>query len=365
MDRPSALAIRSRLLRWFDRSRRDLPWRRTKDPYRILIAEYLLQRTRVATGAPYYERFVARFPDVAALAAAPEEEVLRAWEGLGYYRRARHLHAAAQAIMDEYGGRIPSTAAALAELPGIGPYTAGAVASIAFGERVPAVDGNAVRVLARLYRIEEDVNRRPTRERIHALAAALVSRSRPGAFNQALMELGATVCTPARPACPSCPLSSLCLARAGGIQADLPRAAPRRVPTTVPVAFGLVRHEDRVLLVRRPHGGLLGGLWALPGGEIPGTADARRRVAELVSAQTGVQVRADRPLLSVSHAFSHRRWSGDIYRCHVEEGRTLGISARWASAHDLRRLPVVPFHREALRVIETRRPLETFGTPTA
>lgn len=354
--------MRARLLRWFDASKRDLPWRRTRDPYRILLAEYLLQRTRVASGTPYYERFLARFPDVASLASASETDVLRLWEGLGYYRRARNLLAAARAIVEHHGGRVPSTASTLQELPGIGPYTAGAVASIAFGERVPAVDGNATRVLARLFRIEDDVSRGPGRDRVLEVAVSLVPRERPGAFNQALMELGATVCTPRSPACHACPLRTLCRARKAGVQDRLPRVAPVRRPPVVPVAFALVRGDRRILLVRRPGEGLLGGLWSLPGGEVARNDDPRRRLEALVLAQTGLRVRAGPAAARVGHAFSHRRWSGAVYRCTPREDGDPREPARWVEPEEVPRLPLVPFHRRVIDGEAAHRTLERSGT---
>src|SRR5438034_6675533 len=196
MGEPSAPAVRTRLLAWYDENRRDLPWRRTTDPYRILVAEYLLQRTRVASGTPYYERFLERFPTVRDLAAASLDDVLAVWEGLGFYGRARNLHAAARAIVERHGGPVPRSLEELSDLPGIGPYTAGAVGSIAFGIPVPAVDGNVTRVIARLFRIRADVQSASVRHRVAEIATRFVSPDRPGAFNQAMMELGATLCTP-------------------------------------------------------------------------------------------------------------------------------------------------------------------------
>ena len=344
---PAADEATRRLLTWFDASHRDLPWRRTRDPYRILLAECLLQRTRVASGIPYYERFLARFPDVASLAAASEDDVLRAWEGLGFYRRARSLHAAARAIVERHGGRIPSDVASLAELPGIGPYTAGAVASIAFGARVPAVDGNATRVLARLYRIEADVTRGDGRNLVSALAAGLVPASRPGAFNQALMELGATVCTPASPSCERCPLESLCLARAAGVEEALPRVSRRPKSPEVRVAFALVTSGARVLLARRPASGLLGGLWSLPGGEVRARADPSDLEA-LVAKQTGLRVRVGARAAPVAQTFSHKRWKGAVFRCTTRSSTPPSRPARWVRLEDLLALPLVSFHRKIL-----------------
>src|SRR2546421_8198313 len=201
MGEPSPTELQTRLLAWYDATRRDLPWRRTGNPYHILVAEYLLQRTRIVSGTPYYERFLRKFPTVQNLAAAPLDDVLTVWEGLGFYGRARSLHAAARAIVERHGGEIPQSFEELNALPGVGPYTAGAVGSIAFGLPVPAVDGNVTRVIARLFRIRSDVTRPNARRRIAELAADLVSVDRVGAFNQAMMELGATICTPISPAC--------------------------------------------------------------------------------------------------------------------------------------------------------------------
>src|SRR3989475_2479111 len=214
MGDPSPTEVRTRLLAWYDANRRDLPWRRTRDPYRILVAEYLLQRTRIASGTPYYERFLERFPTVRDLAAAPLDDVLAVWEGLGFYGRARDLHAAAQSIVNRHRGQIPRSYDGLASLPGIGPYTAGAVASIAFGIPVPAVDGNVTRVIARVFRIRDDVTTGTVRRRIAEIAARLVPSDPPGAVNQTMMELGATIFTPLAPACPKCPLQRRRLARA-------------------------------------------------------------------------------------------------------------------------------------------------------
>ncbi|MBX7251062.1 MAG: A/G-specific adenine glycosylase, partial [Candidatus Promineofilum sp.] len=215
------------LLSWWDANRADLPWRRTQDPYAIWIAEVMLQQTQIAAVVPYYERWLARFPTVAALAAAPLDDVLKQWEGLGYYSRARHLHAAAQRIVADHGGRLPDTLEELLRLPGVGRYTAGAVASIAYGVRAPVLDGNVIRVLSRLFDVAEDVTRPETRARLWALAEALVPAERPGDYNQALMELGQVICVPQRPRCLLCPLRDDCLARQRGTQLERPVRPPR------------------------------------------------------------------------------------------------------------------------------------------
>ncbi len=357
MKDPSVPDVRSRLLQWFDDHRRDLPWRRTRDPYRILVAEVLLQRTRVASGTPYYERFLQRFPTVRDLAAASLESVLGAWEGLGFYGRARNLHAAAKVIVERHGGDVPRDLEALEALPGVGPYTAGAVGSIAFGIPAAAVDGNVTRVLSRLFRISDVASTRGKRQLVE-LATELVPSDRPGEFNQALMELGATICTPRSPDCPVCPLEKTCVARAEGVQEQLPpRQRTRRSPL-VPVVFGLVEGGGRLLLVRRPERGLLGGLWALPGGERPRGTDDRSALRRAIRSQAGVEVRVGAPVDRVEHTFSHRRWSGAIYRCVVDRPPETSEGVRWVSRHEALRFPLVPFHRHTIE--RTSRSIESF-----
>lgn len=294
--------LRARLLAFFDTSRRDLPWRRDRhDAYRVWTAEVMLQQTRVDAVIPYYRRFLERFPDVECLADADLDDVLRVWQGLGYYARARNLHRAARVVKERHGGRMPRDLEALRRLPGVGDYTAGAVASIAFGLPAPAVDGNARRVLCRLFDFAA-----PAPAELRRLAAELVDPDRPGDFNQALMELGATVCTAREPACGCCPVAAACGARANGTVADRPTRRGRRAIPSVEIAAAIVRTDGaQVLLVRRPESGLLGGLWEFPAealraGENPLAAAAR------AASQRGVRLRSSgRPLPPVARAFSH------------------------------------------------------------
>jgi A/G-specific adenine glycosylase len=319
--------IAGALLRHFDATRRPLPWRDTSDPYAIWVSEVMLQQTRVETVMPYYGRWLDRFPTVEALADAGIDDVLKEWEGLGYYSRARHLHAAARTVRERHGGRVPDDPAALRELPGVGEYTAGAVASIAFGVPLPAVDGNVRRVLSRLYDLEA-----PGAGELRRRAAALVPEDRPGDFNQAVMELGATICTPRGPACSRCPLGSRCLARQRGVQESRPR--PRKakpipeevVRTALLVRIGEDRPDGRgaglgrdettagrclVLLARRPTRGLLGGLW-----EFPGDREAPM-IRDLVPvAESAAE------LEPVRHTFSHKRveYRPEVLRLAGAEG---------------------------------------------
>lgn len=291
---------------WFDGVARDLPWRRDRRPYAVWLSEIMLQQTRVETVIPYFERFLARYPDVTALAGAEMDDVLHLWSGLGYYRRARQLHAAAREVTTRYGGAFPSDAETLRELPGVGAYTAGAIASIAYGQRTPLVDGNVARVLARVEAIDEPIGSTAANKRLWGAAARLVPEDRPGRFNEALMELGATVCVPREPRCDACPLAKLCAAKASGLERDLPAVQPKRDAKLVRAVAAVI--EDRearsVLFARRREGGLFGGLWEPPMIEVASVDAARNALAEL-----GVELgrAALREAGRVTHVLTHRR----------------------------------------------------------
>lgn len=350
--------FRRSLLAWFETHRRDLPWRATDDPYAILVSEVLLQQTRIAAGAEYYRRFLGRFPTVERLAAATEEEVLQVWEGLGYYRRARHLHETARRVVREHNGEIPRDPDVLEQLPGIGPYTAGAVASIAHEVPVPAVDGNVLRVLSRLYAIEEDISRSATRRRIRELAEKLVPETDPGTFNQALMELGSLVCVPQTPRCGVCPVAGSCRARAEDKAERLPIRRKRTEPPEVPAAFALLERGDAVLLVQRPPDALLGGLWALPGGEVGSDATPAEGLVDLLRNRHGLSIEAGAIAARHVHAFSHKRWRATAIRCRLPSDTEGPPEGRWVSREELEDLPLVPFHRAWLR--EAQRTLSGF-----
>lgn len=318
MDAPALLA-------WFEGAARPLPWRTARrDPYRTWVSEVMLQQTRVETVLRYYERFLRGFPDVASLAAAPEDRLMKAWEGMGYYRRARLLQAGARAVVERHGGRIPASHEALLDLPGFGPYTAGAVGSLAFGLPVPAVDGNVLRVASRLLAMEDDVSLPATRRKVEAWVMAHQPREAPGAFNEALMELGATVCAPVAPRCGACPLSRVCEARRLGVQEALPVKKAKAAAPTVRVAMALVRRGDAMLLEKR-EAGLLAGTWGLPWVEVAEGEDARERLARHVASLSGGAASVGRrPVKRGRHVFTHRRWDIEAY-----DVRTDGQKGEW------------------------------------
>jgi A/G-specific adenine glycosylase len=343
-DLPS---IRLRLLRWYDKNKRDLPWRKTKDPYAIWVAETMLQQTQVKTVILYYERFLRVFPTVRALARAPQQQVLRVWSGLGYYRRAENLNRAARRLVRRHEGRIPRLYDELRSLPGIGNYTAGAVLSIAFQQRYPALDGNARRVLSRLFNLTDD-------KELHARAIQLISPSRPGDFNQSLMELGATLCTPRAPNCAACPVTLACAAR--------PRihlrahATSRResVLRNVTWPLAIVRRQGKILLRHRSTKGLLAHLWELPGGEVaprgrPKTA-LRRQLGDL-----SADLSRPRWIGEFRHSITYRRIRAPIYLFDYCPAGKVHLPARrwrWTHRSEIGNYPMSSMTRKALRLFD-------------
>jgi A/G-specific adenine glycosylase len=256
--------FQDRLLTWYRENLRTLPWRQTKDPYKIWVSEIMLQQTQVVTVIDYYERFLKQFPDIKALARAEEEHVLKAWEGLGYYSRARNLHKAAKKVVSEYGGVFPKKSKELLDVPGIGSYTAGAIASIAYGEPVPAVDGNVMRVFARIFNWHEDILKPKVKKLMEEIGINVIAHDDPSSFNQGLMEIGALICTPTNPKCGNCPLNEICRAKDAGVAEQLPIKTKKGQKKTVLLEVGYVTFEDKVLVVKRPKTGLLARLWAFP-----------------------------------------------------------------------------------------------------
>ncbi|NRA09961.1 MAG: A/G-specific adenine glycosylase [Myxococcales bacterium] len=352
-ERRRQLALRRRLLAWYHGNRRDLPWRHSRDPYAIWISESMLQQTRVETVIPYYQRFLARFPDVQTLADAPLDDVLAEWTGLGYYSRARNLHAAARCLIERHGGEVPDDPEALRALPGVGRYTAGAVASIAFDRPEAVVDGNVTRVLARLYGLRENAKSPAMIRRLWELAGELARGPEPGALNQALMELGATLCTPRAPQCPRCPLRGRCVARRDGDPEALPVKTRRAARTPLAAVAGWIPRRGRVLAVKRPSAGLLGGLWDLPGGELVDGESPPQALQRCLLEGVGLRVDSLEPLGEVQQAFTHRDLTLQVFRCGSPQGRVRlrGFEAhRWLAPRSFLRLPQGRATRAALEL---------------
>jgi len=319
------------LLNWYDRVKRDLPWRKTKDPYCIWLSEIMLQQTRVETVKGYYARFLEWFPTVAALASAPQEQVLKAWEGLGYYSRARNLQKAAQVIMNEYGGVFPSAYTDILALPGIGPYTAGAIGSIAFGLREPAVDGNVYRVASRFFGIREDVGIPRVQKEIQKLVKDSIPKDRPGDYNQALMELGATHCCPGTPACDLCPWNERCDACLEGDADVLPIHEKKKTPKQVDVAVCLLTHRGSIYVTRREER-MLNGLYVFHLIEEEKQPD---RVEALLG-EAGFRCRFIADLGEAKHVFTHRVWNMRILHFELDE---VPAGVQMVSLTELEQLP--------------------------
>ncbi len=354
----STPGLRRDLLAWFQAHARDLPWRRQPTPYTTWVSETMLQQTQVATVLTYYPAFLARFPDVWALAAAPIGDVLKAWEGMGYYRRAHNLHRAAQVIVRDHRGRIPSGEAELLALPGVGRYTAGAIRSIAFGQPAPILDGNVKRVLSRLDDLSDSIDLPAVEKRLWQRAAELVDPDQPGAFNEALMDLGATVCVPQNPTCLLCPWRDVCLARARGAQDERPVRSRRRPTPHFDVVAGIVWHAsdpDRFLIAQRPLDGMLGGLWEFPGGKQQPGETLPEALARELREELAIEVAVGEHLVSLDHAYTHFRITLHAYHARHTGGEPvcLGVAGwRWVTLADL---DAYAFARTDQRIIEALR----------
>ena len=340
LDEPLTVALlRTQLSEWYHSRRRELPWREDPSPYRVWVSEIMLQQTQVATVIPYFERFIAAFPSIEALALADEDSVTGQWAGLGYYRRCRHLHQAAKKVVDVHHGALPQTVDDLLSLPGIGRYTAGAIASIAFGVRAPVLDGNVARVLSRLMALDLEVDSGPGKRALWAAADVLVDPHDPSSHNQAMMELGALVCSPKSPQCHACPLSPHCAAHLRGSPTGFPKKRPRKKAKAVIGVAGLMLDEaDRLLMVQRPPDVLLGGLWELPMIEIDPNTTRRDALEAALAERTGMQVIAGAQLATVEHVFTHRRLTLEIYDVTSFKGRPNPCwytKAAWLSTAEL------------------------------
>lgn len=334
------------LLAWFDANRRDLPWRESKprNPYHVWISEIMLQQTRTEAVKPYFSAWMERFPTISDVAAADEAEVLHAWQGLGYYSRARNIHKAAQVIAEQYGGVMPRDPEDIRALPGIGDYTAGAVASIAYGEKRPAVDGNVLRVYARLYAVREDILKSAGRKYITKLAEETIPGDRPGDFNEALMDLGAEVCIPKHPRCAACPLRAFCKASRLGIEAELPVRTKKKPQTEWQAACAIVERDGRFLLHRRPPKGMLANMWEFPMALAPEAEESRTALEKLLGGRAG-ELR-----WTLTHVFTHRIWHMRAYNMETACAPS-GEDWRWFTREELRQIPLAGPHARLAAIV--------------
>jgi A/G-specific adenine glycosylase len=353
-------AIRRRLLPWFAKNARDLPWRaEPRPPYAVWISEIMLQQTRVETVIPYFLRFLARFPDPAVLASAPLRDVLKLWEGLGYYTRARQIHKTAQTLVRDHGGQLPADPAQLAALPGFGPYTTAAVASFAFGRPLAVLDGNVSRVLARLLALPDDIGLPATRKKLQRLADALLIKERPAASNEAWMELGAIVCTPRAPRCPECPLRSVCRAA----KLKTPEAFPRKkkkmkVPHKIVGAAVILNAKNQILIAqRKTEGGMLAGLWEFPGGKIAKGETMPQCIARELKEEMGLSIEVGPHLVTVPHAYSHFTIELHAYFARIKSGRPRHIECADHAWVTREQFDDYPFSKADLEIIRALRAL--------
>jgi A/G-specific adenine glycosylase len=337
---PTKKKIQKALLKWFDAEKRAMPWRETRDPYRIWVSEIMLQQTQVKTVIPYYERWVRAFPTVDKLARAREEKVLKLWEGLGYYSRARNLHRAAKRVHKELEGCVPDTLEDILQLPGIGRYTAGAILSIAFDQPLPVLDGNVKRVLSRLFALKENGGTTASENRLWALAGELLPQKRCGDFNQSLMELGATVCLPRNPMCLLCPLASLCEACKKNAQEDYPPARRRAPSKKIEVSAAVIHRNGKTFIQQRPHKGLMGGLWEFPGGKREPHESNEECLVREIREELGVDVIIREKLMTIKHSYTQFRVTLNVFACGLKKGRLKPTQCeqwRWVRSEELHR----------------------------
>lgn len=325
------------LLQWYKQNKRDLPWRQDQDPYKVLVSEIMLQQTQVDTVKPYFESFMETYPTIEDFAKAPQEDILKMWEGLGYYSRARNLHEAVKEVAASYGGKIPNNKKDISALKGVGPYTAGAVLSIAYEQPEPAVDGNVMRVMSRLLNIKDDIKKPKTRKVFESAVENVISQEDPSSFNQGLMELGALVCTPKSPSCLLCPVQAHCQAFHQGIQDELPVKSKKKAPKPITMAVAVLRNANgEVLIHRRPETGLLANMWEFPNHETDRQQDDDQmgQLVTFMKNEYGIDIQLTGHLFNFSHVFSHIKWNLAVYEgdimSYVKETDTLKVVDREA-----------------------------------
>ncbi|MEQ9089997.1 MAG: A/G-specific adenine glycosylase [Balneola sp.] len=331
------------LLSWYQKNKREMPWRGEKDPYKVWISEIMLQQTRVDQAWPYFENFMKSFPTVFDLAKADQQQVLKAWEGLGYYSRARNLHATSKMIVEDYNGKLPETYDEIIKLKGIGPYTAAAITSIAFGLPNAVVDGNVIRVITRYFGIEDDVRKTGTVKEVQSLVNELISHERPAEFNQGMMELGATVCTPHNPDCLSCPIQAGCIATKVAKTDIIPYKSKAKKKPHKEIGVGIIEREDgKLLIALRPEDAMLGGLWEFPGGKQEKGESIQQTIERELKEELGVEVHAYKEFMNLKHTYSHFSITMHAWFCTLIQGYPKPKSSqeiRWVERAELEEYP--------------------------
>ncbi|MCA1032639.1 A/G-specific adenine glycosylase [Bacillus timonensis] len=326
------------LIHWFEREQRDLPWRKDKDPYKVWVSEIMLQQTRVDTVIPYFNRFISKFPTIDSLADAEEDDVLKAWEGLGYYSRVRNLQSAVKEVKEKYNGIVPNSASEISKLKGVGPYTTGAILSIAYGIPEPAVDGNVMRVLSRILSVWEDIAKPKTRHIFEDVVRVIISKENPSYFNQALMELGALICTPTSPSCLLCPVQEHCRAFREGCQNELPIKSKKKAPRAISMAAVVLQNnQGEVLIQKRPSTGLLANLWEFPNAEVhEGIFSAKEQLAEKILLEDGYEVKMKEQFSTIQHIFSHLIWNISVFKGEVSSNIVLKENMRFVDKEEIK-----------------------------
>jgi A/G-specific adenine glycosylase len=334
--------LQKALLNWYQKNLRKLPWRETKIPYRIWVSEVMLQQTQVKTVVSYYHNFIRQFPTIKKLAEADLQAVLKAWEGLGYYARARNLHKAANIVIKEHHGKVPKAYEDIRTLPSIGDYVAAAVLSIAYKKPYAVVDGNVKRVLARLFCVNETVNTSSSHKLFQEMATTLLEESKPDIFNQAMMEIGALVCKPETPECALCPLTKYCCAFIKAVTRDYPKRVKRAKTPTYHTAVGVIFKKDKMLIAQRKPDGLLGGLWEFPGGKVKRKEAVESACLREVKEETNITAKIVKPITKVKHAYTHFKIVMDVFCCEYQSGRVKlngPVAHRWIRMNEIEKYP--------------------------
>ena len=345
--------LQKKLLNWYADEKREMPWRDNLDPYRILVSEFMLQQTQVKTVIPYFERWMKSFPTLKKLAQARETTVLKHWEGLGYYSRARNLRKTAQKILQDYSGKIPDSMAEILKLPGVGRYTAGAVLSIAFGQKVPVLDGNVKRVLSRLFLLRENGATRKSENILWERMENLLPQTGSGNFNQAFMELGATICLPQNPLCLLCPLKQTCQAQKSGTQKLYPPRKPAPPATKINVSAAVIFQRNKVFIQKRMIGGLMGGLWEFPGGKFEPNETAEQCLHREIREELGVALHVDEKLMTLQHSYTQFRVTLHVFLCKIRSGKLTPIQCEEWKWVKLKELGAYPFPAANVKIVKS------------